>query len=233
MTFLFYLSAAVLILLVAASAFLKLDAGRLAGGLRLVGPIMLGGLGVGLLFLGRAALGGMLMSAALAWHFSGRARRSATRSPGARSTVRTAALEMELDHDTGALDGIVLAGRFEGRELRTLTMEELVEMLGDLSGDGESRQLIETYLDGRFPQWRETHHSDSDGGQEAPASSGPMTRQEAYQVLGLEPGASTAEIRKAHRRLMQRLHPDLGGSSFLAARINEAKEVLLARDKSG
>ncbi len=227
MTVMFYLAAALLVLLLVATGFLRLDAARLAGSIRVAGPLLLGGVGAGLLLFGRAGLGGMVMSAAVAWYLSGRSKRPVRRTPGARSTVRTAALEMELDHDTGGLEGIVLAGRFEGRELRTMSMDELVEMLGELSGDGESRQLIQTYLDAQFPEWRDETGKGADSGAGGASSSGPMTRQEAYQVLGLEPGAGEAEIRKAHRRLMQRLHPDLGGTSFLAARINEAKDVLL------
>jgi hypothetical protein len=229
MTALFYITAAVLALLLAGAAFVTMDARRVAGGVRLVGPIVIGGLGAGLLLFGRAGIGGMLLAAAFAWHLSGRTRRPVSRTPGARSTVRTAALEMELDHDTAGLEGIVLAGRFEGRELNTMSMEELIDMLAELSSDGESRQLIETYLDTRFAEWRASAYADAGDGNGAP--SGPMSRQEAYQVLGLEPGASTADIRKAHRRLMQRLHPDLGGTSSLAARINEAKDVLLAGDR--
>lgn len=232
MTALFYLAAALLILLLLATAVLKVDATRLAGSIRVAGPVLLAVVGGGMLLFGRAGLGGMLISGALAWYLSGRSRRSVKRTPGARSTVRTAALEMELDHDTGALDGIVLAGTFEGRELKTMSMEELVAMLEELSGDGESRQLIQTYLDAQFPEWRDTAYAGAEGGAAGGPPSGPMTRQEAYQVLGLEPGAGAPEIRKAHRRLMQRLHPDLGGTSFLAARINEAKDVLLESKQS-
>jgi DnaJ-domain-containing protein 1 len=109
-----------------------------------------------------------------------------------------------------------------------MALSELVDLLGELSGDAESRQLLETYLDGRFPVWREDAHAhDGDRERVAPGA-GAMTKQEAYKVLGLETGASAADVRKAHRRLMQRLHPDLGGSSFLAARINEAKDILLS-----
>lgn len=231
MTAMFYLTAVLLVLLLVATAFLRFDAARLAGSIRVAGPVLLGGIGAGLLLFGRAGLGGMVISAALAWYLSGRSRRPVKRTPGARSTVRTAALEMELDHESGALDGIVLAGRFEGRELKTMSMDDLVAILEELSGDGESRQLIQTYLDARFPEWRESAYQDAQGGHGGALSSGPMTRQEAYQVLGLEPGAGAAEIRKAHRRLMQRLHPDLGGTSFLAARINEAKDVLLDSER--
>jgi len=135
---------------------------------------------------------------------------------------------MELDHESGGLEGVVLAGRFEGRVLGELSREELLVLLADLGEDAESRQLLETYLDGRFPAWREDAQADGGGRQAGAPGAGAMTEQEAYQILGLEAGASAADIRKAHRRLMQRLHPDLGGTSFLAARINEAKDVLLS-----
>jgi hypothetical protein len=58
-------------------------------------------------------------------------------------------------------------------------------------------------------------------------ASGPMTRDEAYQVLGLRPGASEVDIRDAHHRLMRGAHPDTGGSDWLAARINQARDILL------
>ena len=135
---------------------------------------------------------------------------------------------MELDHESGGLEGVVLAGRFEGKVLGALSQEELLALLADLREDAESRQLLETYLDGRFAAWREDAQADSGGRQARTPGAGAMTEQEAYQILGLEAGASAADIRKAHRRLMQRLHPDLGGSPFLAARINQAKDFLLS-----
>ena len=121
----------------------------------------------------------------------------------------------------------MLAGSHEGRVLGSMSLAELRTLYDELAADGESRQLLETYLDGRFPVWREDAKPDRDDRQGVAPGSGAMTKEEAYKVLGLETGASAADIRKAHRRLMQRLHPDLGGSSFLAARINEAKDVLL------
>ncbi|MFU0504564.1 DnaJ domain-containing protein [Pseudaminobacter sp. NGMCC 1.201702] len=220
----------VTVLLVVAVTFLRADPARLAGLLTAAGPIALGILGVVLLLFGRAGLGGMLISAAMAWYASGRLRRaSRKKTPGQRSTVRTAALEMELDHDTGLLDGLVLAGRHEQKVLSAMSLSELLELHDDLAGDAESRQLLETYLDGRFPVWREDAQAHRRDGERVSPGSGAMTEEEAYKVLGLEAGATAADIRQAHRRLMQRLHPDLGGTSFLAARINEAKDVLLAK----
>jgi len=220
---------AVLLALTALSGvFLRVDAGRLAGGLRAAGPAVLGIIGLVLLVTGRAGIGGMLLSGAFAWYGASRVNRNRTKSPGQRSTVRTAALEMELNHDTGGLEGLVLAGRQESKTLGEMSLAELRDLFGELAGASESRQLLETYLDGRFPVWREDAKANGGDGQGVAPGSGPMTKEEAYKVLGLEAGATTADIRKAHRRLMQRLHPDLGGTSFLAARINEAKDVLLS-----
>ena len=209
----------------------RADPARLADALRLAGPLLIGLSGIVLMLFGRAGLGGMLISGALAWHLRSQRARAARPSPGRRSTVRTAAVEMELDHDTGKLEGVVLAGRFEGTSLSSLSLDDLLQLASEWSADAESIQLLETYLDGRFPVWREHAQADVGGRESGTPASGPMTKQEAYEVLGLEAGASAADIRKAHRRLMQRVHPDLGGSPFLAARINEAREVLLSGHK--
>ena len=220
---------AVLLALTALFAvFLQVDATRLAGGLRAAGPAVLGIISLLLLATGRAGIGGMLLSGALAWYGASRLNKNRAKTPGQRSTVRTAALEMELNHDTGGLEGLVLAGHHESKTLGEMSLAQLRELYGELAGDSESRQLLETYLDGRFPVWREDAKANGGEGHGVAPGSGAMTKEEAYKILGLEAGATTADIRKAHRRLMQRLHPDLGGTSFLAARINEAKDVLLS-----
>ncbi len=228
MTVVFYILAGLLGVLVIIAAFLRTNPARLAETVRVSGPLILAVIGCVLVLIGRAGLGGMLLSGALAWYSSNRMRRSVQKTPGKRSTVRTAALEMELDHDSGALEGLVLAGRYEGRTLGALSEQELLDLLAELSADSESRQLLEAYLDSRFPAWREDAKPDHGHWQGVSPGTGAMTKEEAYKILGLETGATAAEVRKAHRRLMQRLHPDLGGSSFLAARINEAKDVLLS-----
>ena len=220
--------AALLVIAGLLAVLLRADAHRIAQALRFAGPAVLAVVGMVMLLLGRAGLGGMLLSGAAGWFSLMRSRRRVSKPAGQRSTVRTAALEMELDHDTGALEGIVLAGTYEQNMLSALSLKQLQQLYGELSSDYESRRLLETYLDGRFPAWRDDVQADRADGHGVPPGSGAMTKEEAYKVLGLEAGATTADIRKAHRRLMQRLHPDLGGTSFLAARINEAKDVLLS-----
>ncbi|MEI9427685.1 DnaJ domain-containing protein [Mesorhizobium sp. Cs1299R1N3] len=221
--------ALLLVLLGVATAFLRADPAQLASGMKTLGPILLALVGGAVLLVGRQAVGGIILFVAIAWYGATRTRRPNARPVAAkRSTVRTAALEMELDQNTGGLEGLVLAGRHDGKMLGSMTLAELQHLYRELSGDPESRQLLETYLDGRFPVWRK--HAETNGGEGlgvAP-SPGAMTKEEAYKVLGLEAGAAAADVRKAHRRLMQRLHPDIGGTSFLAARINEAKDVLLS-----
>ena len=147
---------------------------------------------------------------------------------GQTSRVRTAFIEMALDHDSGAMGGLVLAGRFQGRTFESLDISALIELLTEV--DEESRALLVPYLDRRDPGWSEHAQRDAAPGRGA-ASSGKMSEQEAYQILGLEAGASADAIGRAHRTLMKKFHPDQGGSTYLAARINEAKEILLRRHR--
>ena len=135
---------------------------------------------------------------------------------------------MELDHDSGAMRGRILAGRHQGAELGRLDVKTLAELLSEV--DEESRALLVAYLDRRDPGWSEHAQADAAAGRRA-SSSGKMSEEEAYQILGLQAGASTVDISRAHRTLMKKLHPDQGGSTFLAARINEAKEILLRRHR--
>jgi len=156
--------------------------------------------------------------------FSQRTQKSA----GQTSRVRSTFLEMELDHDSGKMLGHIIAGSRQGEALEALDVKTLVGLLDEF--DEESRALLVAYLDRRDASWSEYAQGHAAAGRAA-ASSGKMTEQEAYQILGVEPGASTAAITRAHRTLMKKLHPDQGGSTYLAARINEAKEILFRRHR--
>lgn len=228
----------------AARWFAYADPQKLAKMLRSGSGLLLMLLGLLLLLRGQLVLGGSLVAAGFSRFATGhpgspfpggRSRRGAPR-PGQSSTVRTALLEATLDHDTGEMDAEILAGRFEGRRLSQLADGEVLALWGDAAaaGDEESRLLLEAYLDRRRPEWREDVEGDRDGGAGGAGGArargtGAMTEEDAYDVLGLQPGASEAEIRAAHRRLMKQMHPDQGGSTFLAAKLNEAKDVLLRR----
>jgi hypothetical protein len=160
--------------------------------------------------------------------FAGFGARS-QKTPGQTSRVRSGFVEMELDHDSGAMRGRILAGRHRGVALDTLSVETVADLLPEI--DEESRSLLVAYLDRREPGWREHAQGDTAAGQGSPRRGGKMTEEEAYQILGVQPGASAAEIGHAHRTLMKKLHPDQGGSTYLAARVNEAKDVLLRRHR--
>ncbi|WP_024508668.1 DnaJ domain-containing protein [Bradyrhizobium sp. ARR65] len=147
------------------------------------------------------------------------------RSAGQRSQVRSHFLEMTLDHDSGELKGRIVAGPHAGRQLDEFDLPQLTAMI--TAFDAESVALLESYLDRRFPAWREDAQRNAAGGQRRATTSSKMTEEEAYQILGLQPGAGRDEIAKAHRTLMKKLHPDQGGSTYLAARVNEAKDTLL------
>jgi hypothetical protein len=147
------------------------------------------------------------------------------RSSGQSSRVRSAFLDMSLDHDSGELSGTILAGEYAGRSLGEFDLAQLLAMMPAF--DAESVALLESYLDRRFPAWRQNAQGNRAGGQRRTATGGKMTAEEAYQILGLQPGASRDDIARAHRALMKKLHPDQGGSTYLAARVNEAKDTLL------
>ena len=152
------------------------------------------------------------------------------KSTGQASRVRTAFLEMQLDHDSGTMNGRVLAGTHQGAALDTLDRATLIALFAEI--DSDSRELLAAYLDRREPGWRAHAQDDAGAGSgSSPARGAKVTEEEAYQILGIQPGASPQEITRAHRTLMKKLHPDQGGTTYLAARVNEAKDVLLRRHR--
>ena len=151
-------------------------------------------------------------------------------STGTSSTVETAFVRMSLDHDTGHMTGTVLRGRFAGLRLEELGRADLLALLRECRAeDEESARLVEAYLDRAHPDWQEDVAGARTGSAASPPSSGDVTVAEAYAILGLAAGATADQIREAHRRLMKQLHPDHGGTDYLATKINRARDVLLNR----
>ncbi len=147
---------------------------------------------------------------------------------GRRSQVETRYLRMTLDHDSGEMEGEVLHGSFEGVRLSSLGINELVKLFEECRReDEESAALLQAYLDRVHGEdWRQ--HAGAAGAQtETAPATGTMSEAEACEVLGVKPGAARDEVIDAHRRLVQKLHPDRGGSTYLTAKINQAKDVLL------
>jgi DnaJ domain len=201
---------------------------RFAGGVvALAGAAFLGARGQILTAAGLAVTGAGLLGW-IPWNPFPFGRRD-QRSRGQTSRVRATFLEMELDHDTGAMRGRIVAGRYAGASLDTLEFSTLIALQSEF--DQESRALLAAYLDRRDPRWREHAQAGATAGQRAAPNSSKMTEQEAYQILGLETGADAEEISRAHHALMKKLHPDQGGSTYLAARVNEAKDVLTRRHR--
>jgi hypothetical protein len=184
-----------------------------------------------MLFTGRLAWAWVALMAILPWIarlriLSNLAKVIRGRTPGQRSEVRTRFVHMALSHDTGEMDGEVQIGPYEGRRLSQLTLVELVDLhRSAVLEDQQSASVLEAYLDRLHGDvWRESAESFAG---EAGTGSGHMTVSEAREILGVDADADEDEIKKAHRSLMQKHHPDKGGSDQLAARINEAKDILL------
>lgn len=160
------------------------------------------------------------------------ARSGASRASGV-SRVRSAVIEMELDHATGVISGTILAGPDEGKSLNRLSRLQCETLRAlCLRDDPEGARFLEAYLDRRFPGWRAASKDEPDTWGRRPAvaaRSGAMTEDEAYEVLGLRKGATRDDVVRSHRSLIKKLHPDQGGSTDFAARVNEAKDVLMRR----
>jgi len=225
--------AAFAVLLWMAQKYLQADPRKLAAVLKLAGGIALLGVAGLLAARGQIVIAAPLAAAGLGllgWlpfgpaGFGARTQKSA----GQVSRVRSAFLEMELDHDTGAMRGVILEGSRAGTRLEALDVPTLVDLLTEF--DDESRALLAAYLDRRDTGWREHAQADAAAGRGG-SPRGPMTHEEAYQILGLEPGAKAEDIVRAHRTLMKRIHPDQGGTNYLAARVNEAKDTLLRQHR--
>jgi hypothetical protein len=200
---------------------------KAGGGLSLLGIAAIAGARGRIELAATLGILGLSLLGWLPWSVPGFGQRT-QKSTGQVSRVRSAFVEMELDHDTGAMRGTILAGSHVGQSLDALDVATLMAFLPDI--DEESRALLMAYLDRREPGWREHAQAGATAGPGS-WSTGKMTEEEAYQILGLAPGASVDDISRAHRTLMKKLHPDQGGSTYLATRVNEAKDVLTRRHR--
>ena len=156
----------------------------------------------------------------------GTARAQDKPSSGQTSTVQSQYIRMTLNHDSGDINGEVLAGQFAGKTLDQLELDALLQLLDECRSDEESVALLQAYLDRVYAdQWQA--QAGEQARHQTASPSGDMSRDEALQILGLSEGAGEDDIVEAHRRLMQKLHPDRGGTSYLASVINQAKDTLL------
>jgi hypothetical protein len=227
MTYLILGLGLLVLVLLAGRGFARADPKRMARLMKSMAGVALVGVAIGLGATGRLVLaipvglfGMMLLGMRMPWQQRGGGDLG---GPRRRSSVRTPMLEMTLDHETGDMDGVVLMGRFESRKLSQLLPNQLAELLDEARvEDAQAAQLLEAYI-ARFGQGRDAGSGRTGG------PPGPMTVEEAYAVLGLRPGASRDDILQAHRSLMKKYHPDQGGTTYLAAKINEAKDVLMQR----
>ncbi|MCC7271792.1 MAG: molecular chaperone DnaJ [Alphaproteobacteria bacterium] len=210
-------------------AFAAADPAVVARWLRILGAILLAVAAILLIWSGRIGPAMIALSFLLPlfmrWRaLAGRMRTAAGPAPGQASAVDTRFVAMTLDHDTGALSGTVKEGPFAGRPLDSLSFAEALALWrAAVAVDADSARVIEGWMDrAHGADWRERA-----GGAEGGGGDGRMTEAEALEILGLERGADAEAIRAAHRRLMMANHPDRGGSTWVAAKINQAKDLLL------
>ena len=183
-------------------------------------------------------IGALLLPLILNWRAASQFMRNlGGPSQGQTTGVETRFLRMNLDHDSSILDGMVLDGQFRGQRLSELQPSDLSELLRECRvEDEQSATVLEAYLDRTYGgSWRTGEEQSSGAGAEenqrgrrsSPWNAAIMSRDEALDILGLQPGATNDAIKDAHHNMMKKNHPDQGGSNFLASKINQAKELLL------
>lgn len=177
-------------------------------------------------------LGGLLNMVRTARNFAGP-------TPGKKSNITSRFFDLSLDHYSGEMDGRIKEGRYEGVLLSELSLDEGRQLYTDISegGDDRSLRLLETYLDRRHgnawrqggfaPEGETAGETEGRSKREPPPHESAMTREEALSLFGLPSDATEEDIRNAYKRIMKQVHPDTGGSAYLAAKVNEAKELLL------
>jgi len=145
------------------------------------------------------------------------------------SRVRTKSLVMTLDHVSGKMNGEILTGALTGKRLSDLTDNELKRFYQDcLESDPEAIRILQAYIQRERSDWEGMGDAGEHTGADQAKIGDAVTVREAYDILGLEQGATKSEVTQAHRSLMKQFHPDKGGSNYLASKVNEAKKVLLA-----
>lgn len=150
------------------------------------------------------------------------------------SQVRSNLLLMTLDHDSGHIDGEITGGQFSGRTLGELSLDELRSLLSECQQqDPEGVRLVQAYVSRVHgdQQWTNNSEREQQSGSADESSAARPSVSEAGEILAIDPNAPKAEIIAAHRKLMGKVHPDKGGSNYLAAKINAAKEVLIDHSK--
>jgi len=232
----FFILAIILFVLVLLGlrSFATMDHKKLAKLVKRSGGILTIAIGGFMTMRGMAIIGFPVMAAGLGmlrggFGLSGLWANRTQKAQGQQSRVRASSLEMELEHDTGAMDGTVLRGQFKGTRLSQMSPGELQNLHGEIlsRGDNQAVALLEAYLQRMHPEWFEQPKGGQSNTATGPGDSA-MSAEQAYEILGLAPGATKADIKSAHRTLMLKLHPDHGGSTYLASKINEAKDFLLA-----
>lgn len=139
------------------------------------------------------------------------------RSTGGKARFNTEHLNVEIDLNNKSVTGVVTKGLHEGKQIQQLTPQELDELLEYYqSRDKKSVFFIKAVKKGFTAQ-----------NDPPPQTFIDPDRQEALQILGLSDNPSKEEIIKAHRKLINKLHPDRGGNDFLASRVNQARDTLL------
>ena len=219
-----------LALMVGSQAIANADPKKLIKALRISAVIICAALAGFFALTGRFPYAAPFVAAALFFLRSKPLFSSRRPSAGQKSDVETDWLQATLNHDTGEMDAMILRGRFEGRSLSDLSRAELGEFHQECVGDEQTLAILESFITRKFGEdfaTKDRQDESKEGHTRAAESGGPMTRQEELEILELDGNASVSDIKSAHRRLMKKFHPDHNGSDYMAAKLNEAKDILL------